>query len=80
MYFWPVFTLSFLVGYIYLIRKTKISGQKTALFGFILLFITMLFSLFHLDEVAGKIAEFVWILFSISFIQEFYHFLKYENN
>lgn len=77
--FWTVLQISFIAGWAVAIRKFKVSGQKTALFGFIFLFITMLCSLVHLDDMAGKVAEFVWILFAISFVQEFYHFLKYEN-
>jgi hypothetical protein len=69
----------FIGVWIFLIRKYKVSGQKTALVGFIFLFATMICSLFYLDSLAGIIAEFVWILFAISFVQEFYHFLKYEN-
>jgi len=37
------------------------------------------FSIFGLDAISGLIAQYVFLLFSISFIQEFYHFLKYEN-
>lgn len=61
------------------VRRYKISGQKVAMAGFILLFITMIFSLFHNDTVAGKIAEYVWILFAFAFLQQFIHYLKYEN-
>lgn len=79
LFFWPAVTLFFLILYGISIKKYKISGQKTAMFGFACLFITMIFNLLHLDDAAGKAAEFVLILFAISFIQEFYHFLRYEN-
>lgn len=77
--FWTILQILFLVVWIVISKKVKISGQKNALFGFILLFVTMLFNIFQLDIIAGKFAEFVWILFAISFVQQFYHFLKYEN-
>lgn len=77
--YWTIGQILFIACWILIVRKYKISGQKTAIFGFILLFITLIFSILSLDVVAGKIAEFVWILLAISFVQEFYHFLKYEN-
>jgi hypothetical protein len=68
-----------LLIYLILLRRFKISGQKTALFGFIALFITMIFNLFYMDTIAGVIADFVWLLFVTAFIQEFSQFLKHEN-
>lgn len=79
MYYWLLLEIVFICIFIYLIKKYKISGQRTAVFAFILLFITMLLNIFRMDLAAGKVAEFVWILLTISFIQEFYHFLKHEN-
>ena len=76
---WFTSEFIFLIVYAYIIFRFKISGQKTAIFGFITLGMTALFSIFHLDFLAGKAAEFVWMLFAVAFIQEFYHFLKYEN-
>jgi len=76
---WIEFEILSLIVLIFLIKKFTISGQKVAAAGMVLLFITMFFSIFRLDYIAGKIAEFVWILFSIAFVQEFYHFLKHEN-
>jgi len=57
---------------IFLIKKHKLSGEKIGLVGFILLFITMIFSILQMDNVAGAFAEFVWISFFTSFIVEFY--------
>jgi hypothetical protein len=78
-YFWTIVSILFIVIWILLIKRYKISGQQTALIGFILLGVTMVFNLFYVDEIAGKIAEFVWILFAIAFIQQFTHYLKHEN-
>jgi hypothetical protein len=69
----------FVIIIIAILIRFKVTGQKTALAGFILLFITMLFSLIHKDDMAGIVAEYVWILFAIAFVQEFIHFLKHEN-
>ena len=77
--FWLVFQILFIFAWMFFVKRFKFSGQKTALFGFMLLFMTMIFNLFGADIIAGKIAEFVWILFAIAFVQEFRHFLKYEN-
>ena len=77
--FWTIVQVAFIIVLLIIINKFKFSGQKTALIGFIFLFVTMLFNLFYLDNIAGKIAEFVWILFAVAFVQQFYHFLKYEN-
>jgi len=39
----------------------------------------MFFNIFGADDLAGKIAQYVWILFAIAFVQEFLYFLKHEN-
>jgi len=77
--YWFFVGFCFLLGYIFIIRKYHISGQRTALFGFVLLMVTMILTIIGADDIAKRVAEFVWILFTIAFIQEFYHFLKYEN-
>ena len=79
LYSWTIFQITFIALWIIFIRKFKVRGESTALFGFILLSITMIFSIFGLDAFAGRIAEYVWIVFAIAFMQEFYHFLKHEN-
>ena len=72
----PVIFLGF---YIFVIKRYRISGQKTALFGFILLFLTFLFSLIGSDILSGISAQYVFLLFIISFIQEFSSYLNNEN-
>ncbi|SRR5258706_11179619 len=76
---WEIGLILFIVSWIFCIRKYKVSGQKTASAGFTLFIIMIIFNLFSLDNLAGLIAQYVFLLFAISFIQEFYHFLKYEN-
>jgi len=78
-YAWTIITVVFVLGCIFLIKKYSFSARKIALFGFVLLFATMILSIFSLDDLAGSMAQFVWILFTISFIMDFYHFLKHEN-
>ena len=76
---WPIGEIVFILLWLLLIKYKKVSGQKTALFAFILLGITMICNVFGLDVQAGFIAQYVFLLFIIAFIQELYHFLKYEN-
>lgn len=76
---WPLGQILLIFLWILLIKYKRISGQKTALFGCILGGIMIVCNIFGYDIMAGKIAEYVFILFVISFIQEFYHFIKYEN-
>lgn len=71
--------LIFLIVLVFVVVRFKIAGQKIALIGFLLLFVTMIFSLFHNDDAAGLVAEYVWILFAVAFVQEFIHFLNHEN-
>ena len=77
--YWSLLQLGFVIIWCILIRRYKISGQRTAHFGFIFLFIAMLLNMLGVDDIAGKAAEFTLLFFIISFLQEFYHFLKYEN-
>lgn len=77
--YWTILQLIFVIGWCLLIWRYKVSGQRTAHFGFILLFITMVLNILGVDSIAGKAAEFSLLFFIISFVQEFYHFLKYEN-
>lgn len=65
--------------YIFLIRRFKISGQQTAQFGFLFFIFTAIFVMLGLDEIAGIVAQYMFLLFCVSFIQEFVHFLRYEN-
>lgn len=78
-YLWEIGQILFILFWIGLIIKFKISGRATAWLGFIFLFITMLFNIFKMDELASLSAQYVFILFTIAVIQQFYHFLKYEN-
>jgi hypothetical protein len=61
-------------------KKKKIESQKIALLGFVLLAITATLNIFKLDLIAGKISEYILILFAIAFFQQFIHFLKTRNN
>lgn len=74
-----ILQLMVVVAYIIVAIKFKISGQKTARIGFILLFCTMITVIAGFDDIAGTLAQYVFILFIIAFIQEFTHFLKHEN-
>lgn len=76
---WELGEIAFILVWVFMIRKWKISGQKTAIFGFILFLIMILCTLLNLDDATGLIAQYVFILFVISFAQEFWHFLKHEN-
>lgn len=64
---------------LYCIVRFKISGQKVAIVGFFLSFLSMVFNILALDNFAGIVAQYIWISFAIAFIEEFLHFLKYEN-
>lgn len=77
-YAWPLSEIAFIFVWILVIKYKKVSGRKTGLFAFILLGIMMVCNIFGLDILAGAIGEYVFILLVIAFIQEFYHFLKYE--
>lgn len=77
-YAWIIGEIVFIILWIFLIKYRKISGQKTALVAFSLLGITMVCNILGFDTQAGMIAEYVFILFCISFGQEFYYFLKHE--
>lgn len=76
---WPIGQMLFIVLWCFLIKKKKISGRVAAAVGFFILFAAMICNIFGLDIQAGLFAQYVLILFFISFSQEFYHFLKYEN-
>ncbi len=78
-YLWEIGQVFFILFWIGLIIKFKISGRVTAGLGFIFLFITMLFNILKMDDFASLSAQYVFILFTIAVIQQFYHFLKYEN-
>lgn len=78
-YSWELGQIIFIILWLIAIKKYKVSGQKTGLFGFVLFFIMMILSVFRMDNTAGLIGQYVFLLFVIAFIQEFYHFLKYEN-
>jgi len=79
VYSWTIFQILFILLYVFLAKRFGIRGERTAIFGLILLFITMFFNIFGADDLAGKIAQYVWILFAIAFVQEFLYFLKHEN-
>lgn len=70
--------LLLVIVYIFIVKRFKISGQKTAIAGFILFCITALLILIGQNTAAGIFSDYAFLLFVISFIQEFYHFLKYE--
>lgn len=76
---WTLGEIVFIVLLFIFVRRFKIRSQHVAIFGFILLFLTMIFSLLNQDVLAGKTAEFVWIVFVFVFFQDFYHFLRHEN-
>jgi hypothetical protein len=76
---WEIGEVLAIILWIFCIKKFKISGQKTALVGFGLFIIMVLLSLFSQDDVAGFVAQYVFLFFAISFVQEFSHFLKHEN-
>jgi hypothetical protein len=63
-----------------IVRRKKIESQKVALLAFILLAITAVLNIFKLDLIAGKISEYILILFGVAFIQQFHYFLKTRNN
>ncbi|SRR5581483_2831692 len=77
--FWQLGQLMFILFWIYLIKYRKISGKKTAIIGFALFTVMMFLNMLGLDDQAGLVGQYVFILFCVSFIQEFYHFLKHEN-
>lgn len=76
---WTTGQFIFVILYIIGIKKYSVTAIRTATFGFILLMLAMLLNIFKLDDIAGKVAEYVWICFAISCIQ---HLLihKYETN
>lgn len=77
--YWKIGEFLAIVAILFAIRRFKLTGQHIAIGGFVLLGVSMVFNILQFDDVAGKIAEYVLILFIISCIQEFIHFLKHEN-
>jgi len=76
---WEIGQILFIVVWVICIRKFRLSGQFSAYVGFGFLIVTLIFNLIRWDDAASLSAQYVFILFSMSFIQEFYHFLKHEN-
>lgn len=71
--------LGLVVLCIIVIVRLKISGQKIARIGMFLFFCMILTALLGLDDIAKTIAQYVFVAFIISFVQEFSHFLRHEN-
>ncbi|HSW87866.1 MAG TPA: hypothetical protein VLG12_01765 [Candidatus Saccharimonadales bacterium] len=74
-----IFLYGILLVYIFLCIRFKISGQNTAKIGFGFLICTSIAIVLTLDDIAGFLAQFAFIFFSIAFVQQFIHFLKHEN-
>lgn len=76
---WPLGEILSIAVLIFLIKVKKLTGKKIALVAFFLLTVMLFCNVMGLDTMAGMIGEYVFILFVISFIVEFYNFLKHEN-
>lgn len=76
---WTLIQILTVIVYIVIIKKKRITGNQTAKAGFIMLSVVVITSIFRQDYVAGKISEYVLIIFCIAFIQQMTHFIKHEN-
>lgn len=74
-----IFQLVILALYVFAIFKLHISGKTTAIIGFVLLIVTMMLNIFGEDDYAGIVSQYVFLFFVIAFLQQFYHYIKYEN-
>ncbi len=78
-FIWTLVQATMLVILILIIRKYHILPQTVAKNGFYLLFVVIILSMFKLDDYAGILAEFAWICFAVSLVQQFAYFIKTEN-
>ena len=75
---WDLIELAVITGYVFLSRKKRWNGRVAAAIGFGLLAVALAFNLAHADMQAGIVAEFIWIFFAVSFVQELVHYLMHE--
>jgi hypothetical protein len=77
---WTIIQLAIVVLYIVSVKKFKRTERMSAILGFIFLSFSLLMNLARFDKIAGWSAEFAWIFFTISFTQQFIHFIRVENH
>lgn len=64
----------------FLMKKFQISSQRIAIFGFALLCIVLICNVIQQEDIAGDIAQYVWITFAIAFISQIVTFIRNESN
>lgn len=77
---WSFIMIAYIAIFVILLRKNIVSTYGLAKIGLILLVITMILSIFGLDEFAGIAAQFVFVSFVLSFVSQFGAFINNEKN